>query len=121
MNQTALIHVVDDDESLRAALLDGGQVYGSYRKVHQPLQEDAAYAAGAEPDRFRWAAARAKAAASTAADEMGKAALQLHGGIGFTWEHPAHLYFKRAKTCEAMFGTPGYHRDLLAARLGLEA
>ena len=45
----------------------------------------------------------------------------MHGGIGFTWEHPAHLYFKRAKTCEAMFGTPGYHRDLLAVRLGLEA
>ena len=45
----------------------------------------------------------------------------MHGGIGFTWEHPAHLYFKRAKTCEAMFGTPAYHRDLLASRLGLEA
>ena len=46
-------------------------------------------------------------------------AIQVHGGIGFTWEHPAHLYFKRAKGSEAMFGTPGYHRDLLAARLGL--
>jgi alkylation response protein AidB-like acyl-CoA dehydrogenase len=46
-------------------------------------------------------------------------AIQVHGGIGFTWEHPAHLYFKRAKACEAMFGTPGYHRNLLAARLGL--
>jgi alkylation response protein AidB-like acyl-CoA dehydrogenase len=48
-------------------------------------------------------------------------AIQVHGGIGFTWEHPAHLYFKRAKSSEAMFGTPGYHRDLLAARLGLSA
>ncbi len=45
--------------------------------------------------------------------------IQVHGGIGFTWEHPAQLYFKRAKTCEAMFGTPAYHRDLLATRLGL--
>ena len=45
--------------------------------------------------------------------------IQVHGGIGFTWEHPAHLYFKRAKSGEAMFGTPAYHRDLLAARLGL--
>ncbi len=44
--------------------------------------------------------------------------IQVHGGIGFTWEHPAHLYFKRAKACEAMFGTPAYHRELLATALG---
>jgi alkylation response protein AidB-like acyl-CoA dehydrogenase len=45
--------------------------------------------------------------------------IQVHGGIGFTWEHPAHLYFKRAKTSEVLLGTPAYHRELLAAQLGL--
>jgi alkylation response protein AidB-like acyl-CoA dehydrogenase len=45
--------------------------------------------------------------------------IQIHGGIGFTWEHPAHLYFKRAKSSELLFGDPGYHRELLAQRLGI--
>ena len=40
--------------------------------------------------------------------------IQVHGGIGFTWEHPAHLYFKRAKSSELLFGDPTYHRELLA-------
>jgi alkylation response protein AidB-like acyl-CoA dehydrogenase len=44
--------------------------------------------------------------------------IQIHGGIGFTWEHPAHLYFKRAKSSEILFGTPREHRALLADRLG---
>jgi alkylation response protein AidB-like acyl-CoA dehydrogenase len=45
--------------------------------------------------------------------------IQVHGGIGFTWEHDAHLYFKRAKTDELLFGTPAEHRRLLAERLGV--
>lgn len=45
--------------------------------------------------------------------------IQIHGGIGFTWEHDAHLYFKRAKTDELLFGTPAQHRAILADRLGL--
>lgn len=45
--------------------------------------------------------------------------IQIHGGIGFTWEHPAHLYFKRAKSSELLFGDPIYHRELLAQRIGL--
>ncbi len=45
--------------------------------------------------------------------------IQIHGGIGFTWEHPAHLYFKRAKSSELMFGDPAYHREQLAQRIGL--
>ena len=39
--------------------------------------------------------------------------------IGFTWEHPAHLYFKRAKSSELLFGDPTYHRELLAQRIGI--
>jgi alkylation response protein AidB-like acyl-CoA dehydrogenase len=45
--------------------------------------------------------------------------VQIHGGMGFTWEHPAHLYFKRAKSSELLFGDPTYHRELLATRIGL--
>jgi alkylation response protein AidB-like acyl-CoA dehydrogenase len=45
--------------------------------------------------------------------------IQIHGGIGFTWEHPAHLYFKRAKSSELMFGDPTYHREQLAQRIGI--
>ena len=45
--------------------------------------------------------------------------IQIHGGIGFTWEHDAHLYFKRAKSSELLFGDASYHRERLATRIGL--
>ncbi|MGZ4208541.1 MAG: acyl-CoA dehydrogenase family protein [Actinomycetota bacterium] len=56
------------------------------------------------------------------ADAFFKAArdnIQVHGGIGFTWEHDAHLYYRRAKSSELMFGDSPYHRELLAQRLGI--
>ncbi len=45
--------------------------------------------------------------------------IQMHGGIGFTWEHDAHLYFKRAKSSELFLGDASYHREHLATRIGL--
>ena len=45
--------------------------------------------------------------------------IQIHGGIAFTWEHDAHLYFKRAKSSELFLGDGSYHRERLAARIGL--
>jgi alkylation response protein AidB-like acyl-CoA dehydrogenase len=45
--------------------------------------------------------------------------IQIHGGIGFTWEHDAHLYFKRAKSSELLLGDGSYHRERLATRIGL--
>ena len=45
--------------------------------------------------------------------------IQIHGGIGFTWEHDAHLYFKRAKSSELFLGDAAYHRERLATRIGL--
>ncbi|MEU1948699.1 acyl-CoA dehydrogenase family protein, partial [Streptomyces sp. NPDC020125] len=45
--------------------------------------------------------------------------VQLHGGIGFTWEHPAHLYVRRARGAEALFGTADQHRTRLAGLVGL--
>ncbi|WP_329271352.1 acyl-CoA dehydrogenase family protein [Streptomyces pseudovenezuelae] len=65
------------------------------------------------------AAALAQAFCSEAFTKVAADNIQVHGGIGFTWEHPAHLYFKRAKSSEVLLGTPSYHRELLAARLGI--
>jgi alkylation response protein AidB-like acyl-CoA dehydrogenase len=45
--------------------------------------------------------------------------IQIHGGIGFTWEHDAHLYFKRAKASELFLGDASYHREHLAERIGV--
>jgi alkylation response protein AidB-like acyl-CoA dehydrogenase len=56
-------------------------------------------------------------AAVLAAEEM----VQMHGGIGFTWEHPAHLYLKRAKAASVAFGSPGAHLAALAALVDLPA
>jgi alkylation response protein AidB-like acyl-CoA dehydrogenase len=61
----------------------------------------------------------AKAESSEAALEVAAETLHVHGGIGFTWEHPAHLYLKRARTSGLLFGDPGHHRELVCQRLGL--
>jgi alkylation response protein AidB-like acyl-CoA dehydrogenase len=45
--------------------------------------------------------------------------IQVHGGIGFTWEHPAHLYFRRAKASQLMFGGPGFYFEHLLRRCGV--
>jgi alkylation response protein AidB-like acyl-CoA dehydrogenase len=45
--------------------------------------------------------------------------IQVHGGIGFTWDHDAHLYFKRAKSSQLFLGTTAYHREQLAQRIGV--
>jgi alkylation response protein AidB-like acyl-CoA dehydrogenase len=56
---------------------------------------------------------------SEAALQAGHENIQIHGGIGFTWEHPAHLYYKRAKSSEFLFGDVVHHRELLARAIGL--
>ncbi len=60
------------------------------------------------------AMALAKAACGDAATLAARECVQLHGGIGFTWEHPAHLYLKRATSSSIAFGTPDWHRAALA-------
>lgn len=79
----------------------------------------AAWAADAEPESLPLAAAMAKARASEAAWDVVKAALQVHGGIGFTWEHDLHFLLKRARVGGQLFGTAGQHRDRVAALSGL--
>jgi alkylation response protein AidB-like acyl-CoA dehydrogenase len=56
----------------------------------------------------------AKALCSAACVHVAAENIHVHGGIGFTWDHPAHLYFRRAKSDEILLGTPGYHRRRFA-------
>jgi len=80
----------------------------------------AACLATQDPD-VKVAVAMAKAYCSEAAVLAAQECVQLHGGIGFTWEHPAHLYLKRAKADSIGFGTPDAHRAALAALVNLPA
>ncbi|MHB1968825.1 MAG: acyl-CoA dehydrogenase family protein [Acidimicrobiales bacterium] len=79
----------------------------------------AAWAAQERNDELPLAASLAKSFCSEAYFHCAAENIQIHGGIGFTWEHPAHLYFKRAKSSELFLGDPSYHRELLAQRLGI--
>ncbi|WP_306335449.1 acyl-CoA dehydrogenase family protein [Streptomyces sp. KL118A] len=67
------------------------------------------------------AAALAQAYAGSVTVHAAEEALQLHGGIGMTWEHPVHLYLKRAKADSIAYGTAGRHREALAGLVDLQA
>ena len=62
-------------------------------------------------------ASMAKAAAADAYIRVAANTIQIHGGIGFTWDHDTHLWFKRAKSSEVLLGDPNYHRELMLQRL----
>ena len=79
----------------------------------------AAAVADEEPEKLAKAASMAKAAANQAYTEGSKKAIQLHGGIGFAWEQDLHLYLRRAKSCEYIFGDTNWHLDRLAHGLGI--
>ncbi len=72
-----------------------------------------------DTDELPVVASLAKAYCSEAYAHAAAENIQIHGGIGFTWEHPAHLYYKRAKTSEVLLGDPNHHRELLARRIGI--
>ena len=77
----------------------------------------AAWAAADGGSDLPLVASLAKAYCSEAYSRAAAENIQIHGGIGFTWEHDAHLYYRRAKSAEAMLGTPAEHRDLAAGYL----
>ncbi len=79
----------------------------------------AGWAAQEDPDELALVAPLAKSYCTEAFFHCAAENIQIHGGIGFTWEHDAHLYFKRAKSSELLFGDPVHHREILAGRLGL--
>jgi alkylation response protein AidB-like acyl-CoA dehydrogenase len=82
---------------------------------------DAAAAAAANQDwpQVSVLASLAKATCSEVYAHASAENVQLHGGIGFTWEHDAHLHFKRARTAQYLFGEPSYHRERAAQGIGL--
>jgi alkylation response protein AidB-like acyl-CoA dehydrogenase len=81
----------------------------------------AAWAADAEPGSLPLAASMAKAYASDAGWRVPDASIQVHGGIGFTWEHDLHFFLKRGKANAAMFGDARWHRERVADLVLAEA
>jgi alkylation response protein AidB-like acyl-CoA dehydrogenase len=79
----------------------------------------AGWVADNEPDALPLAASMAKAYASDAGWRVSASSLQVHGGIGFTWEHDLHFFLKRAKTDAHLFGSAREHRDRVAELAGL--
>jgi acyl-CoA dehydrogenase len=109
-----------------------GRYIGSYQGVKHKLADMhckleqaesivryAAWAADESPDELPGAAALAQAYIGRACFEVARDHLLLHGGIGFTWEHDAHLFYKRAKADEVLLGPPRLHRARLATLLEL--
>ena len=109
-----------------------GRYIGSYQGVKHKLADMhckleqaesivryAAWAADESPEELPGAAALAQAYVGRACFEVARDHLLLHGGIGFTWEHDAHLYYKRAKADEVLLGPPRLHRARLAQLLEL--
>ena len=90
--------------------------------VDVELAKSAAYYAAAALDEgdndLPAIASLAKACASEAYLQTAIHAIQLHGGIGFTWDNDTHLWFKRAKSSEIMFGDANHHRELMLQRWG---
>jgi alkylation response protein AidB-like acyl-CoA dehydrogenase len=79
----------------------------------------AAWALDHEPESGPLAASMAKAYASDAGWRVPAASLQVHGGIGFTWEHDLHLWLKRGKANAYLWGDARTHRDRVASLVGL--
>ncbi|SNQ52233.1 Acyl-CoA dehydrogenase [Frankia canadensis] len=79
----------------------------------------ALWAGATDSDEFPLVSSIAKACCSDAYYQCTTSNIQVHGGIGFTWEHPAHLYFKRAKASQLLFGDPALHRELVAQHIGI--
>ncbi len=88
--------------------------------VEVELAKSAAYYAAEAADEgaadLSAIASLAKACAADAFMQTARETIQLHGGIGFTWDNDTHLWFKRAKSSEVFLGTPAYHRELLMQR-----
>ncbi|MEU9161245.1 acyl-CoA dehydrogenase family protein [Streptomyces sp. NPDC048424] len=103
-----------------------GRPIGSFQAVKHRLADmhtavetaGALAAAAAAADAPPRLAAAAKSACSQAYAYVAGEMIQLHGGIGITWEHPAHDFFKRAHGSAHLFGAPAAHRARLAADLG---
>ena len=124
--------VLDNAVAYAKERIQFGRPIGSFQAIKHKLADmllevesakSAAYygawAAAEDAEDLPVVACLAKSYCSEAYFHAAAENIQIHGGIGFTWEHHAHLYFKRAKSSELLFGDPAYHRELLADRLGI--
>jgi len=109
--------VVGGFQALKHRLAD---LYTLVEQARAAARYAAATMADGDPDA-EVAASVAQAYCSDVAVRAAEECVQLHGGIGMTWEHPAHLYLKRAKADQIALGTPGEHRARLAELVGLPA
>jgi alkylation response protein AidB-like acyl-CoA dehydrogenase len=109
-----------------------GRPIGAFQAIKHKLAEmafdvermdsvvrQAATAAATDSPDLPVLAAIAKVFCSEAFFRVAAETIQVHGGIGFTWEHPAHLYFRRAKSSEYLLGSPVSHREILLQKLGV--
>ncbi len=110
-----------------------GRLLGSYQSIKHRLADlwvditqaravaryAAACAALGSPD-LPMASSLAHVVCSATAVRAAEECIQLHGGIGFTWEHPAHLYLKRAKSTQLLFGSPAAHRRRIGELAALD-
>jgi alkylation response protein AidB-like acyl-CoA dehydrogenase len=107
-----------------------GQPIGSFQAIRHKCAEMlleaenshsavyyAAWALDAKAEDAELAASVAKAYVGDASRKVCGEAIQVHGGIGFTWEYDLHLYFKRAKALESMYGDGDYHREAILRRV----
>ncbi|MBB3036472.1 acyl-CoA dehydrogenase family protein [Hoyosella altamirensis] len=109
--------VVGGFQALKHRLAD---LYVMVESARAAARYAAASVAAQDPDSAV-AASLAQAYCSDVAVFATEECVQLHGGIGMTWEHPAHLYLKRAKASQIGLGTPGMHRKRLAELVDLPA
>jgi alkylation response protein AidB-like acyl-CoA dehydrogenase len=125
-------HCLDSSVEYAKTRIQFGRPIGSFQAIKHKCADmllevesakSAAYYAGwtaaDDTDELPVVASLAKSYCSEAYFHAAAENIQIHGGIGFTWEHDAHLYFKRAKSSELLFGDPTYHRELLAQRIGI--
>ena len=125
-------HVLDASVEYAKTRIQFGRPIGSFQAIKHKCADMllevesaksaayyAAWAAAEDSDELPVVASLAKSYCSEAYFHAAAENIQNHGGIGFTWEHPAHLYFKRAKSSELLLGDPSYHRELLAQRIGI--
>jgi alkylation response protein AidB-like acyl-CoA dehydrogenase len=125
----ACLEMTSDYAKIRVAF---GQPIGAFQAVKHRLADmekswelgqaalrDAARAGDEEPGRFPTAAAVARVLLSEGYGEASVDTVHLHGGIGFTWEHDAHLFYKNGLSNKVLLGAPGEQLDRLADSLGI--
>ncbi|MDP1807829.1 MAG: acyl-CoA dehydrogenase family protein, partial [Acidimicrobiales bacterium] len=122
-------HCLEMTVEYTASRVQFGRPIGSFQAVKHLCAEmlldlesaraAALHAAAVAGGTLAEAAAVAKVCCSEAYVRIAADSLHVHGGLGFTWDHDAHLYLRRARSSLHLFGDPRFHRERLARHLGL--